>query len=873
MKNPHLESDFHRLLVQYVKTGLPAAGVQERGRLWKALHSTLFEVALPSEKEEEGGGNQKPFESLVAKMEQFYAGMLAVSPSHTDWESFTIEVANSVGSHETVFYVSVPDSKKGLFEKQILSIFPEARVEEQKNDFNVFSETGPVAGAYAELSRNPAYPLKTADEFELDPINVLLNVFSNIDRDTEGAAIQFVFRPALSDYYKKWKKAIEELGKGVEAKKAIDVPNSVAAHFKDIGESLKKDLWRSVVLAGRGKEAKEKYIEKEKEKKKEAKAERPVDDVALEALKKKISSPVMEVGIRVVTSAVSKERADSILAELESAFRQFESSTGNEIRFKAEKQHMLMEFCKDFSFRFFPQDHALPLSAAEITPMMHFPEEVNASPQLRQAKAGTSPAPLGLPTLGTLLGVNSSRGTKTPVYMAKEDRLRHMYVIGQTGTGKTNLLKSMIIQDIQAGEGVCFIDPHGSDVQDILGCIPKSRYEDVIYFDPAHAEHPMGLNMLEYDRSHPEQKTFVVNEMFSIFNKLFDMKTAGGPMFEQYFRNATMLVIEDPDSGNTLLEVSRVLASKAYRDLKISRCKNPIVTQFWTEIAAKAGGESKLENIVPYITSKFDVFLSNDIMRPLIAQEKSAFNFREVMDSKKILLVNLSKGRLGDINANLIGLILVGKILMAALSRVDALGTGKPMPPFYLYIDEFQNITTDSISAILSEARKYKLSLNVAHQFIAQLDEGIRDAVFGNVGSMAVHRVGAEDAEFLEKQLAPTFNARDIMNLDNFNSYIKMLSNGKPTKPFNIQDQEAPKPDRNIIEPLKELSYLTYGRDREEIEAEIMKKYASMKAPATPAPVAPPAGMPAMPVRPAAPAAASPVAPVPPPPPAPPAAL
>jgi hypothetical protein len=387
----------------------------------------------------------------------------------------------------------------------------------------------------------------------------------------------------------------------------------------------------------------------------------------------------------------------------------------------------------------------------------------------------------------------------------------------------------MMAQDIKNGEGVCMIDPHGSDIQELLSIIPPERYEDVIYFDPAYTERPMALNMLEYDVRYPEQKTFVVNELFSIFQKLYGGNPESmGPMFEQYFRNSAMLVIEDPETGNTLLEVSRVMSDKAFRDLKLSKCKNPIVVQFWTEIAEKAGGEASLANIVPYIVSKFDVFLANEIMRPVIAQEKSSFDFRKIMDEKKILLVNLSKGRLGEINSSLIGLIIVGKILMAALSRVDSLGT-KDISPFYLYIDEFQNVTTNSISTILSEARKYKLSLNMAHQFISQLDEKIRDSVFGNVGSKAVYRVGVDDAKFFENIFAPVFNAKDLMNIDNFNCYMSMLSGGVPIKPFNIRALGPLKGDKSKIESLKELSYLKYGRPREEVESEIMKKYLKPK--------------------------------------------
>jgi hypothetical protein len=494
------------------------------------------------------------------------------------------------------------------------------------------------------------------------------------------------------------------------------------------------------------------------------------------------------------------------------------------LEFKRVEKTELKELEYRFSFRLFDENKRILANLKELTGLMHFPSSViRSAPHLKIAKSGSAPAPLELPKNGVLLGVNKDRGTETKVFMTPEDRLRHFYVIGQTGTGKTTILKNMIAQDIANGEGVCMIDPHGSDIQDILSLIPQNRYEDVIYFDPSYTERPMALNMLEYDRRYPEQKTFVVNEMLSIFNKLFDMKTAGGPMFEQYFRNAVLLVMEDPETGNTLLDVSRVLANKTFRELKISKCKNPIVVQFWKEVAEKAGGEASLANIVPYITSKFDVFLSNDIMRPIIAQETSTINFREIMDTKKILLVNLSKGRLGDINANLIGLILVGKILMAALSRVDSIGQN--LPPFYLYIDEFQNITTDSISTILSEARKYKLSLNIAHQFIAQLEEGIRDSVFGNVGSIAAFRVGAEDAEYLEKQFSPVFTAKDIMSIDNYNAYLKILANGRPVKPFNIETLPPPKGEKAIVDPVKQLSYLKYGKDRTIVEAEIMSKY------------------------------------------------
>jgi hypothetical protein len=859
MNNPHVERDFERFLVQYIKAGLPFEGLSEKAPEFKALHMTLYEVTLPEKTDDDKGGGSTGsnvgagrLKEAISSMEQFYAGMMSVDDIGTGY--FTIELAVANHSDEFAFHVAVHDSKKSLFEKQILAIFTNAKIVEKKDDYNIFNEKGATVASYARYAKNSIWPIKTYDQFDHDPLNILLNSFSKIKTHGEGAAIQLLVRPADGNPTGRYKKVLGEIVKGEKISEAI------AKH----GEGFVKHVDKffkgvSELMSPPSKEDKEKAKEKKRE------AAQNVDQTVVESIKAKIASPTVAVDIRIIASAEDEAGAVGILGDIESSFNQFENTNGNSLVFERVKQgSKLADFLHDYTFRLYDDKTKVLANIRELTSLVHFPATVmKSSPHLKVAKAGTAPAPLDLArpdqTTGTnaatngntstmypgyvLLGVNRDRGTETKVYMAAEDRLRHLYVIGQTGVGKTTLLKNMIAQDIAAGEGVCMIDPHGSDIQDILSVIPKSRYEDVIYFDPSHTDRPMALNMLEYDRRFPEQKTFVVNEMLSIFNKLFDMKTAGGPMFEQYFRNAVLLVMEDPETGNTLLDVSRVLANKTYRDLKISKCKNPIVTQFWTEVAGKAGGEASLANIVPYITSKFDVFLSNDIMRPIIAQENSSINFREIMDNKKILLVNLSKGRLGDINANLIGLILVGKILMAALSRVDVVsggGSGKTgpdgksltpqsLPPFYLYIDEFQNVTTDSISTILSEARKYKLSLAIAHQFIAQLEEGIRDSVFGNVGSIAAFRVGAEDAEYLEKQFSPVFTAKDIMSIDNRNAYLKMLSNGSPVKPFNIATLPPPAGDTSIVESIKELSYLKYGKDRATVEAEVMQKYSGLK--------------------------------------------
>jgi hypothetical protein len=811
--NPHIESDFHRFLVEYIKKGYLAPGLKEKSPLDKTLRKTVYEIQLPENKAKENDP-KKALKELLSSMEQFYSGMLAVSgggsTGATQEESqFSIELAMSEGGEEFIFYVAIPDNKIQLFEKQFLSIFPDAKISEKKDEYNIFNPDGITLASEAQLAKKEVYPIKTYEQFDYDPLNVILNTFSKMDKFGEGAAIQIIFNP-IGDYYNKlYKKSLDDIQKGGKLKEAIDIQHTVFGELKKTAKKEFKTVWKEMILGKTDKDDKPK----------------PVDGIAVEQITNKLSSPVIESNIRIIVSAVNREKAEGTLTEIESSFNQFNNSLGNGIKFKRKKDEELIQLLHSFSYRLFDRNSILPMSLRELTTLMHFPvESIVIDSQLKQTKASTAPAPIGLSKDGIYMGENTHRNLKTPIYFGREDRLRHFYAIGQTGTGKSTLLRNMIIQDIKNGDGVCFIDPHGSDVQDILSHIPPERYEDVIYFDPSYVDRPMALNMLEYNIEVPQQKIFVVNELFGIFQKLYSGSPESmGPIFEQYFRNATMLVVEDPETGCTLLDVSRVMADKKFRDLKLSRCKNPVVVQFWREQAEKAGGEASLANMVPYITSKFDVFLANDIMRPIVAQEHSSFDFREVMDNKKILLVNLAKGTLGDINSSLLGLVLVGKILMAALSRVDLFG--KDFPPFYLYIDEFHNITTPSISTILSEARKYKLSLNVAHQHISQLDEKIRGSVFGNVGTIAALRVSAEDAEFLEKQFSPVFTAKDIMNIDNMNVYLKMLSDGKPVKPFSVEFTWAKGGNKEVVNNLKELSYFKFGQDRRVVEEEIARKY------------------------------------------------
>lgn len=804
MKNPHLEDDIHRALVRYIAEGLPDRGMGVPEKTRRALNMVLFEIHPQAH----GGGDkqdnqQHKLEQLLSSSEQLYAGLTSLIDKH---EGFSLEIAVQEGTEEAFLYLAVPRTKKILAERLISSVFPNARMSESRGDYNIFNYEGHHAAAYATLADHPSLPLKTPELFEYDPMNVLLAAFAKIAKHGEGASLQITVSTEGDRYNHHYKKILRQLEKGKNFRKAIKVPET------EIGEAVYAM-------------AKQVFMPEAHKKEMESQFRKSSDQVMTEEITKKIKSRIAPVSIRLVTSAPTQERADELLFNLEAPFNQYDDPKGNQLTFKRVGSWGLTDFIRSFTYREFDPSIMMPLSLAEVTAIFHLTaERLTTSRELKRSFGKQAPAPVETPAEGITIGINQYGADETPVRFGASDRLRHAYVIGQTGTGKTGFIKNMIIQDIKNGEGVAFIDPHGNDIEDILACIPPERRKDVIYFDPAYTARPMGLNMLEYDRSKPEMKTFVVDEVYGIFRKLYaDVPEAFGPMFEQYYRNAVQLVVEDPDTGSTFVEIPRVFADREFRNMKLNHCKNPIIVQFWRKIAEAAGGDPSLENVAPYITSKFDVFLTNDIMRPIVSQEKSAFNFREIMDKKKIFLANLSKGRLGDRNTSLLGLILVSKFLQAAFSRVDT--RGDLLPVFYLYIDEFQNFATPSIATILSEARKYKLSLTIAHQFIAQLEEDIRDAVIGNVGTKASFRVGTQDAEFLEKQFSPIFNAQDLENLPNRNAVLSLLVNGVPARPFTIQTQDLPPMDYSTVEALKELSYKTYGKDREEVEAEVRRKF------------------------------------------------
>jgi hypothetical protein len=772
-----------------------------RRRLIDSLQTSLFLIKIPkasSANQSSAGAEGNDFKTELAHFEQLLASLTAIK------KPIVFEVAVPHVGEEIHFYIGVPKLSAEVAMKQIQGLWNGASVELVQDDFNIFNATGATAAAYVMQKENHALPIRTYAELGVDSFESIVGAFTKINEIGEGASLQMVLRPAPSGYKKEVYHHIERLKKGEALKKIF------GNNFAGIGLS-------DVTAA---------FNPKTKEELAEEKSNRVVDDEAVKTLQAKVAKPLFEVNVRLVASAGSPFQANDILDGLTAGFSQFASPMRND--FKIVKPRNTKKIINDFIYRVFDDGEKMILSSEEIASIYHLPISSTETPRIKYLKSKESAPPDNLPSRGLLIGESLFRGQSKPVYITDDDRRRHIYVIGQTGTGKSTLLGNMIIEDIQNGKGVAIIDPHGDLVENALGFVPKERLDDVIYFNPCDLDRPLGLNMLDFNADRPEEKTFIVNEMQSIFNKLFSQETMG-PMFEQYMRNALLLMMEDmPNEPATLVEVPRIFTDAAYRARKLARIHNPVVIDFWEKEATKAGGEASLANMTPYITSKFNNFISNDYMRPIIGQPKSSFNFRDVMDNKKILLINLSKGKIGDINAGLLGMVFTGKILMAALSRVDIADADK-RTDFNLYIDEFQNFTTDSIATILSEARKYRLNLTMAHQFIAQLEDKIKDAVFGNVGSELVFRVGVQDAEFLVKQFEPEFDQSDLIGIDNLNAYAKLLINGQTSKPFNLKVGTTSwgGGNKELAEKLKEYSRMKYGIDRQAIEDDIYRRLRS----------------------------------------------
>ncbi|MBD3250418.1 MAG: type IV secretion system DNA-binding domain-containing protein [Candidatus Pacebacteria bacterium] len=665
------------------------------------------------------------------------------------------------------FYVTCSRDVRDLVEKQIHGAYPAAHIKEV-DEVNIFNENGQVEFASVRLDQADFYPIKIYNDLPTDGLSLITSAMSKMG-EGEGAVLQILLQPVGGRWKKKGNRYMQR-----QKKKEADPDQATYSH----------------------------------------------DPKEMEAISDKVSKPGFKVSVRMVVSSKNQGLAESHLNNMVGSFAQFTSAYNS---FKKARIWIKHLFMIDFIYRYMPLFHkgTFILNTAELATIFHFPNKTVETHHIEWLIAKNAPAPNQIAQDGLYIGKSHYRGEVRQVYMRLKDRRRHTYIIGKTGTGKSEFLKQMILQDIEQGRGVAAIDPHGDFVEDILELMPPERAEDVIYFNPIDRERPLGLNIME--AYNDDQKHFVVSSIINLMYKLYDPHRTGiiGPRFEHAIRNAMLTVMSKENS--TFIEVVRVLTDENFVKQLLPYIKDPIVKRYWTDQIAQTSDFHKSE-VLDYIVSKFGRFVTNKTMRNIIGQPQSAFDFRKAMDEQKIILCNLSKGQMGEEDAKFLGLILVPKILTAAMSRQDA-----PMeqrPDFFLYVDEFQNFATQDFATILSEARKYRLNLTVANQYIGQIDEDVKNAVFGNVGSIISFRIGVTDANFLQHEFTPTFNETDLTNVEKYHIYMKTIVDNEPVPPFSVSllkdmDKIEARKNPKLAEMIKQLSRLKYGKDVDVIEAEM----------------------------------------------------
>lgn len=794
-----------------------------RKKTWapRILNSVFLEVSIPKENSDPEQKAQKEEKDIIGIAEQVYATIGTTEGG--DLKHFlgiNEYISFEIAAHEKKisFYINVPKRLQNLVEKQLHAQYPAAQIEVIK-PYNIFSRDSFVAAAELTLQKSYSFPLRTYKAMETDPLNSLTNSLSKLSAE-EGAAIQLLISPAAEHWQSKPRGYALQIQQG----RHPDVVTSSA------GSKIFSGLFSFVGTAF------DQFFSPKKNQREHAGYMdqsgmskplqlTPMQQEMIKKFEEKASKAGFKFNLRVVTSSTDQLSADANLRNILASFMQYTMPPFNGFKVLAKKPRMIVS---DYVFRVFRNTKAI-LNTEELASLWHLPTRFNDTPNIKWLGSKKAPAPVNTPTAGVLLGRNFFRGIETKIYLERDDRRRHQYIIGRTGTGKTELLKNMVIQDIRAGEGVCVVDPHGDLVEDVLQYIPKERAEDVILFEPFDMERPLGLNMLQVIG--PEQKDFAVQEMIAIFMKLFPPEMIG-PMFEHNMRNVMLTLMEDKQYPGTLADIPRMFTDIDFQKYKVSKVKDPIVRSFWEKEMAKTSDFHKSE-MLGYLISKVGRFVENEMMRNIIGQPQSAFDLRTVMDEGKILLINLSKGKTGEINAKLLGLIIVSKIQMAALARADI--PEESRRDFYLYVDEFQNFVTDSFATILSEARKYRLNLIMAHQFISQLaqekegssgiDTSMKDAVFGNTGTMISFRIGVEDAEIMAKEFAPVFNEFDLVNIDRYNAYVKLMIQGTASRPFDMLTYPKPQgADMERAKVIRHLARLKHGRPRAEVQAEIAER-------------------------------------------------
>jgi len=704
------------------------------------------------------------------------------------------------------YYASVPVALVSVVEQAVTSAYPSARLEEVE-EHNIFNPAGKISGTIGGelvLKKPFANPIATFQESKRDSMQSILNSLANLTKE-DGAGIQILLRPAYDGWTKNALSAASKIRKD-KGKKG----GSSGLSWRGVGEAL----WKPPEV---------------KDVKSEDKQLSTLEQAKVDSIEEKTRHPGYEVLIRVVASSNTAGRSQAILSNIVASFSLFDAPGRNGFKFVSAK--VIESFVTAFLFRFFPPEiNQNILNSVELATIFHFPDQKNTpTSQLQRQASKQVDGPNNVPEKGLLLGYNVFRGTQKEIRLTDKDRARHMYIIGQTGTGKSVLLENLALQDMLDGKGFAFIDPHGDTAETLLSMVPKERAEDVIYFAPGEMDFPVALNLFEYQ--YKEQRDFLIQEAINMLYKLYDPQRQGiiGPRYEHLFRNAALTVMSGPDGG-TFVDIPKLFNDKAYVNQKLKYVTDQTVLDFWLKEMPGSERSNEFGEVKSWFVSKFGAFLSNEMMRNIIGQTKSSFDLREVMDEGKILLVNLSKGKTGELNAKLLGMIFVMKFYAAAMGRANV--PEDERRDFSLYVDEFQNFSTETFSDILSEARKYHLSLIVANQFVGQLTDEIRDAVFGNVGTVISSRTGANDADFLVKYFTPIFDTEDMTKMPNYSWAVQMLMNGVPTQPFSM-NSVAPlgSPNKQLGEALRKLSAAKYGRPKAIVEKEIFDRLRTQEPP------------------------------------------
>jgi len=704
--------------------------------------------------------------------------------------------------HESLvhYYAIVPAVLTDVVRQAIAAAYPSARLEEVE-EHNIFNQAGKISGTIGgefTLKKSYVYPIATYQESKRDAARALLNALSTATRD-DGVAIQIMMRPATESWAKNSIYTANKIkkDKGVKSSGLGDI-------FKP--KNLMEALWKPPEA---------------KDVKSEDKQLSSLEQGLVEAIEEKTRHPGYEVLIRVVVSSNVAAKSQALLKNIIASFSLFDSPTNNGFKFSISKD--IEELVTAYIFRFFPQSVTQNiLNSVELATLFHLPNQ-NSIPtsQVQRQMAKQVDGPVEVMDEGFLLGYNEFRGIKKQIRLSTNDRRRHTYFVGQTGTGKSVLLENLAYQDMMDGRGFAFIDPHGDSAEKILGMVPKERVEDVIYFSPGDMENPIGLNLFEFDTQ--DQRDFLIQEAIAMLYRLYDPGHTGiiGPRYEHWFRNAALTIMSDPN-GSTFIDVPQVFNDQSFTDEKLKYVTDRTVLDFWNKEMAQTSEANKSE-VLGWFVSKFGAFLSNEMMRNVLGQTKSGFNMREIMDNKKILIVNLSKGLTGELNSQLLGMIFIMKFQAAAMGRSNM--PEDEREDFALYVDEFQNFATDSFATILSEARKYRLNLVLANQFMTQLTDNIREAVIGNVGTIISGRVGITDAEILQKKFAPTFDAEDLTKLPNYQTISSVMINGVPSAAFSMSlVPPMGKSNPQLQDALKKLSAAKYGRPRAQVEKEIFAR-------------------------------------------------